>query len=49
MSEIDIIIEKIAQDLIWRLKGELSLYFVQKGLDKRKNPSIRGICKGDQE
>ena len=49
MSIVDIIIEKIAQGLILRFKGELSLDFVQKGLDKRKNPSIRGICKGDQE
>ncbi|MBQ7633354.1 MAG: hypothetical protein IJS88_04495 [Alphaproteobacteria bacterium] len=49
MSIVDIIIEKIAQGLILRFKGELSLDFVQKGLDKEENPSIGGICKGDHE
>lgn len=49
MSEFDILIEKIAQDLIWLLKSELSLDYTQKELDKKENPSIRGIYKGDQE
>ncbi|MBO6289474.1 MAG: hypothetical protein IJ677_02610 [Alphaproteobacteria bacterium] len=49
MSIVDIIIEKIAQGLILRFKGELSLDFVQKGLDKEEIPSIGGICKGDHE